>query len=141
MYLFIKRIYLLLIGSITLRYGTIPTSADTVAAAAVTATSAAGAWTFGAWAQLAATVGTAAVQIVGVSLENFTGATSQGEVEIGSGGAGAEVALIRFNATDGNFRLPNPVIVQAGTRVAARYRTSTGAADTVDVKLVVATGF
>ncbi len=141
MTIWIRRIYQLLVGSSRLRLGTLPTSADTVAAAAITLTSAAGAWTWGVWAQIAASVGTADVQLAGLTLENFTGVASQGEVEIGTGGVGAEAAVARVQIANGGGLLPHGILIPAGTRVAARYRTATGAADTVDAKLNVTTGF
>lgn len=136
----IRRIFLLLVRPTLVRYGTLPTSADTVAAAAVQLTSAAGAWTWGAWTQIAATVGTSDTQIKGITLENFIGAASEGEVEIGSGLGGFEVALARIQASNGYVTFNPAVLVLGGVRVAARYRTSTGAADNVSVKLMTATG-
>ncbi|RJO60335.1 MAG: hypothetical protein C4542_09595 [Dehalococcoidia bacterium] len=141
MMLLLRRVFNLLVRSENIRYGTLPTSADAAAAAAVTLTSAAVAWTWGNWAQIAATVGTAEVQITGGSLENFVGAASQAEIEIGIGAGAAEVAIARVQTTNAQFVFDSPIRVPAGTRVAARYRTSTGAADTVDVKLNTKTGF
>jgi len=137
----IRRIFLLLIGSSAIRHGTLPTSADAVTAAAVTLTSAAVAWTWGVWVTVAATVGTADVKLLAITLENFTGAAAQGEVEVGTGLALAEVAVMRIQSTVGGLYFPNGTLIPAGTRIAARYRTSTGAADGVDVKLNVITGF
>jgi hypothetical protein len=137
----VRRIYNNLIGTENLRYGTLPTSADGAAAAAVTLTAAA-AWTFGAWAQIAlAAVVAVETQIVGFTLENFVGAASQGEIEIGIGVAPAGAALGRYQSVYGNFILPKPIRIPAATAVVARYRTSTGAADTVDVKLNTITVF
>jgi len=139
----VKRLYNNLVGTENLRYGTLPTSADTVAANAVTLTSAAGAWTWGAWTQIAlAAVVLVETQIVAVSLENFVGAIAQGEVEIGIGVAPVGAALGRFQIAliNGN-QLVKPIRIPAATAVVARYRTSTGAADTVDAKLHTLTAF
>jgi len=142
MFQMIARLFTALINSTALRYGTFPTAADGVAAVAITIPAAAVAWTFGAWTQIVAAAGvTVEQQIVGFTLENFVGALSQGEVEIGSGAGGAEAALGRFQSTAGQYLLPSPIRVPAATRLAARYRTATGVADTVDVKLIVLTGF
>lgn len=138
---FIKRIFDLLIDTGSLVYGVLPTSADTVAAAAVQLTAAAAAWTWGVYAQIAATVGTADVQIVGVTLESFVGAATQGEVQLASGGAGSEVVFATVPIVGAVYWLPSPVKIPSGTRVAARYRTATGAADNVSVKLLTRSGF
>lgn len=140
MFAFIKRIYLLLIGTAALRYSTLPVSADGVTAAAVTATAAAVAWTWGAWAQISAAT-SADSKLVALTLEDYTGAASQGEVEIGTGAGGSESAIVRIQATAGGMQFTHPVHIASGTRVACRYRTSTGAADTVGVKLNTLTGF
>lgn len=138
----VRRLFNALVGSEDLRQGVYPTSADGVAAAAVTLTADAVAWTWGAWAQIVAAVGMAAeTQIVGFSLENFVGAASQGEVQIGSGAGAAEVALATCQVVGAVYMLPKPIRVPAATRLAARYRTSTAVADTVDIKLVTLTGF
>lgn len=124
-----------------LAYGTLPTAADGVAAAAITLTANGVAWTFGAWAEIVSAAGnTANRQIWGITLENFVGAPSQGEVEIGTGAGGAEAAFCRLPAVAGFYPLPKPRRVATGTRIAARYRVSNAAADTVDVKLCSLTG-
>lgn len=139
---YVRRLYNNLVGSDNIAYGTLPTSADGVAAAAVTLTAKAAAWTWSAaYIQIVATVGAAEVQLVGASLENFVGAAGQGEVRIGTGLAAAEVEIARFQTTNPQIILPKPIRIAAATRVAGAYRTSTGAADTVDVKLSVLTGF
>jgi len=141
MLILIRRIYNVLVGSENIRCGTLPTSADTVACAAITLTAAA-AWTWGAWVQVAlGAVLTAETQIVGFTLENMVGAPSQGEVQIGYGVAPLGTELGRFQTVYANFVLPKPIRVLAATGIVARYRTSTGAADTVDIKLNTITGF
>jgi hypothetical protein len=136
----IRRIFEALLESAGLRQGVYPTSADGVAAAAVTIAAAAAAWTWGAWTQIVAATG-AETQIVGFTLENFVGALAQGEAAIGVGGVGAEVELGRFPIVAAVYMLPKPIKVEAGVRLAARYRTSTVVADTVDIKLITLTGF
>ncbi len=137
----IRALFNLLIRSVSLVAGVLPTSADTVAAAAVTVTAAAGAWTWGAWTQIAASVGTAPVQITGFTLENPVGAAFQGEIAIGTGTAPAGAERGRWPLVAGHYVLPIPFWVAAGAGVVARLRTSTGAADTIDVKLTTQTGF
>jgi hypothetical protein len=137
----IRRIFRALLESATLRQGVYPTSADGVAAAAVTLLSAGVAWTWGAWLQIVAATG-AETQVVGFTLENFVGgAPAQGEVAIAVGGAGAEVELGRFPIVAPVYMLPKPIKVEAGVRLSGNYRTSTGIADTVDIKLITLTGF
>jgi hypothetical protein len=138
----LRRLYNNFIGSDNIVYGVLPTSADGAPATAVTLTAKNVAWTWGAWAQIAASVGTAEVQIVGATIENFVGAVTQGEVRIGTGAAGAEVEVARFQiAATPPIIFPKPIRVGAGIRVAGAYRTATGAADTVDVKLHILTGY
>ena len=138
----IRRILQAIIESDTIRQGVFPTSADGVAAAAVTLTAAGVAWTWGAYAQIVAAVGVLAeTQIEGFTLENYVGAPFQGEVIIASGAGGAEVELGRWPTNNALFHLPKPIMVPTGTRLACALRTSTGIADTVDIKLLTTTGF
>lgn len=142
MIVMVRRIFQALIESDTLRHGVFPTAATGAAAAAVTLTANAAGWTFGAWTQIVAAAGvTAETQIVGFTLENFVGAPAQGEVAIARGAGGAEVELGRFPIVSAVYMLPKAIKVQAGTRLSAAYRTANAAADTVDVKLIVLTGF
>lgn len=139
----IRRLVRLLISSTALVAGVLPTSADTVAATAITLTAAAGAWTWTVlWTQIVTAVGlTADTQITGFTLENFVGGAAQGEVAIAIGALAAEVEIGRWPIVAATYVLPRPIMVHAGTRITARYRTSTGAADTVDIKLTTLTGF
>lgn len=137
----IRRIFLILVDSRALTPGVLPTSADTVAAAALTLTAAA-AWTWGVWVEfIAAAANTVDRQITGLTLENFVGAASQGEVQIGTGAGGAEVVEGTWSVVSHYYTLPNPIRIPPATRIACRYRTSTGVADTVDAKLLTQTGF
>lgn len=136
----LRRIFNLLVRSEALRYGTVPTSADGAAAVAVTLTANAAAWTWGAYGQLIASTD-AETLVVGVNIENQVGAPGQGEIAIASGAAAAETELIRVAAVAGYVALPFPVRVANAVRLAARYRVSTGAADTADVKLHTLTRF
>ncbi len=135
----IARIFALLVNSGAITHNVYPRSADGSAAAAVTLTAHATAWTAGSYAQIVAS-SVADAWLEGVTLENFVGAASQGEVEIATGGAGSEVIIATVQATAASYRWDKASFIPAGTRIAARYRTSTGAADTVDVKLNVAEG-
>lgn len=141
MLLMIRRLFLLLVRPTFTRLGVLPTSADTVAAAAVLLAAAGGVWTWGAWTQIVAAVGvTADTLVTGLTLENFVGGPSQGEVGIAIGAGGFEVELARVPAASGYYTFPSALLVGTNTRVSARYRTSTGIADTVDVKLLTAAG-
>jgi len=142
MFQMLRRIFNAICDTRFVTHGTLPTSVDGVAAAAVTVTSLAAAWTTAAlWTVIAASSGAVDLQIVGISLENFVGALSQGEVWIGTGALGAEVELLRIPTTDAivKFEVGGPKIV-AGTRVVAKYRTATGATDSVAVKLLTRIG-
>lgn len=136
----IRRIFNAVVGIVGITIGTVPTSADTVAAAAVLITANAAAWTWGAWTQLAlAAVFATDQHLVGISLENFVGAATQGEVEIGQGVAPVGVAVARIPITAAYTPFSNGPRLLGGNGVVARYRTATVVADTVDVKVVVKT--
>jgi len=138
----IRRIFQLLVESDLLRQGVYPTSANGVAAAAQLIAAAAAAWTWGAWTQIVLGAGVAAeTQILGFSLENYVGAPAQGEVEIGYGVAPNGVLLGTFQTAWAGSLLPRPIRIPAGVGIVARYRTATGIADTVDIKLNTLTGF
>jgi len=135
----VRRIFNALLGSVGITVGTLPTSADGAAAVAITLTAAA-AWTFGAWTQIVLAAGVAGdLQLIGLTFENFVGAVAQGEVEIGMGTAPLGAAVARVQITSAYIDLTNGPRLLAGNGVVARYRTSTGVADTVDVKLIVKT--
>lgn len=141
MFQLVSRIFNAVVRTVGVTIGVLPTSADAVAAAAVQLTAAGVAWTWGAWAQVAlAAAVTANTQIIGVSLENFVGAASQGEVQIGTGTAPAGAAIITIPITSAFTPLPGGPMVLAGVGVVARYRTATGVADNVSVKLVTKLG-
>lgn len=140
MYQFVRRIYLALAEAFSLTQGVFPTSADGVSAAATALTAAAVAWTWGAWAQIVAGTGvTTDVQISGFVLDNFVGANAQGEVQIGTGAGGSEVA-IAVSPLVTQYTFPKPLGVRAGTRIAARFRTATGVADTCTIKITTLVG-
>lgn len=143
MIIMIRRIFRALITSDALRYGVYPTSADGVAAAAVTLTKNAAAWTWGVWAQIVLAAGVVAeTQIVGFSLENYVGVPAQGEIQIGFGVAPNGVVLGTYQVAQGNIIIPRPIRVPAGTGIVARYRNANAAvADTVDIKVNTVTGF
>jgi len=79
--------------------------------------------------------------VVGFTLENFVGGVTQGEVAIGFGTAPAGTEIGRFPIVGPVYILPRPIRVPAGNGIVARYRTATGVADTVDIKLITLTGF
>lgn len=142
MLLMIRRLFQAFIRPTAVRLGVFPTSADGAAALAVTVTSAAVAWTVAAlWTEIVAAAGvTVDQQLVGITLDNFVGAPSQGEVLLAVGALGSEVEIARFPATVPYYDLVPSLMVLAGQRISAKYRTSTGAADSVDVKLMMARG-
>lgn len=139
---YLRALFHLLVWPELVVRGTFPTSATDVAAAAVTLTAGVVVWRWALWSQIVAAVGvTAPTLITGLTLENFTGAASQGEIAIAIGEAGSEVEVARFPAASAYYNVFPGILVNAGTRVSARYRTTTGVADTVAVKLLTATGF
>lgn len=143
MMLLVKAIYNAIIGTGAVRSGVLPTSADGAAAAAITLTKNAVAWTWGAWAQIVAAAGlTVDTWLVGLTLENLSNpvSTIQGEVQVGTGGAGAEAAIGTYPISASVLFLPSRIRIPNGTRIAARFRSSSATADTVDVKLLTQTG-
>lgn len=144
--LLVRRLYNLLVGSDSIRYGVFPTSENWSPAAAVTVWSHSSAWAWGFWTQIAAAADvTVEQQILGATLENFYFSPSagvvEGEVEIGVGAAGAEVAVARFTIAQYQITFPRPVRISANTRIAARYRTSSTSSDPVGIKVITLTGF
>jgi len=138
----IRRIFQMLLNSGSLVQGVFPTSADGVAALAITLTKNAAAWTWGVWAQVVLAAGvTVETQVVGFTLENFVGGVTQGEVQIGSGTAPAGTVLGTFQIVSADYTLPRPIRVPAGVGLVARYRNANAVADTVDIKLNTLTGF
>jgi len=105
----------------------------------VTLTGTAGIW--GAWAgagdQIAATVGARSVHISQIDMSNPSGVVDY-EVQIGYGGAGVEVWFGAITMNLASVPLPFPLIVPAGSRLAARCRDSAGG-NTVDVKVIAYT--
>ena len=147
MLLMIRALFNLLVRSDALRQTVLPTSADTVAAAAIALTANAGAWTWGLWAEIVSAANNGADrQITGFTLELpvFGIASAQGEVQISTGAGGAEAdppSIGTFPVVAASYTLPKPIRVPAGTRLAARLRTSSAAADTLAIKLLTLTGF
>jgi len=137
----IRRIFQLLIQSNLITHGTYPRSASGAAAAAITLTAAAVAWTYGALYTVIVAATVADCQLEGVTLENFVGAASQGDVQIATGALGAETVIATVQATAGSYEFRPSTFIPAGTRLTAHYRTSTAVADSVDVKLRVIEGF
>ena len=136
----ISAIYRALVNSVGITLGVFPTSADTVAAAAITLTSAAGAWTWGVWVEIVSAAGNPNKnEVYGLTLENFVGLLGQGEVQIGTGAGGAEAAIITVPTVGADQSFP-VITVPPATRIAGRYRDSVAVANTVDVKLKVRAG-
>lgn len=112
------------------------------AAVGVTVTTSTTAWTSGAWAQLRAATGPALI-IVGVVLGG-PNASADYELDLGTGGAGAETVITTIRATCTTtatpawLMLPTPLNnVAASTRLAARLRHSGTGAATMTVSLMV----
>ena len=129
-----ERLYNALIGSDNIAYGVLPNGA-----ASVTVTAAA-AWVFGAWAEIAASVGAVDAWLYYVAMENPSAPAAGYDVGIGRGAGGAEVSIATVSLFNGVMFLPFPARIPATTRVAGRVRSSTGAADTVAVKVGIVTG-
>jgi len=135
----VRRIFRTVVMPNTVRLGTRTTSNDGVAAIATTLTSLAVPWRFGGGASVG--VGLLADGLCyGFCLENFVGAASQGEIKLQFGPTtGPEEHF--FPATEGLTLFPYP-IRQPGViaRLFGYYRTSTGAADKVDIKMLTVSG-
>lgn len=112
-----------------------------------TLTGPAGAWAYGNYAEIVAANGIAVTYwIAGINLSGFS-AQDTFQVEIATGGAGAEVpvAVVKYSAAlaveDGQiFELPVPIKVAANTRVAGRTANGGGGSKTVNCSIRVATG-
>lgn len=112
------------------------------AGAAVTAATSASAWTYGAWVTVVSS--TAAALLVEAALLVPSTGGIEGQVQIGVGGAGAEVAVatLPFNVASvvGVF-VPIPLyhfpLVASGARIATRALSGTAGAANVLVKLQV----
>lgn len=102
------------------------------AAACISVVGGTPAWTFGSWVQMLAATGGVA-QIAGIVIGvNSAGAGVEYELEIGTGGAGAETSIGRFRdriPSGGNggpslYLLPAPIDnVPSGARLSCRVRT------------------
>lgn len=117
----------------------------------VTVTGAAGANAKGAWAVVAATVGSADVLVTGMfaTLDQV----DDYHFDLGSGAAGAEVVLVanvpmsRIQVTavgqllQGPHFWPFAVLVKAGVALSARLASVGGGSDTALVTAMTATGF
>ena len=130
----VRRQYNALINSGNVAFGVFPNGA---AAIALTA---AAAWVFGAWVEIVATVGGADVWFIGVAVGAFSAPAADYDVGIGTGAGAAEVSFLSLPCWAPVIFIPFPRLIAAATRIAGRVRTSSGAADTMTVKVLVATG-
>jgi len=130
--LLLARLHQIFAGSEALRYVTLP------AGAALTVLTGGIAYTFGAWAQLAASVGAADVWLCGIHMANPSLAVDY-EVDIGIGGGGAETTRAQVDFSVGYLPLQYPIRLPAASRLAARSRDATGAG-TCAVKAQLITG-
>ena len=127
-----KALYNALINSGSITYDVLPDGATST-----TLTSGTSSWGYGSWAQIASSVGTSDVWIVGVCFENPSD-NVEFDVDLGTGASGSESAIGTFPVIAAFFPLPYPIKVSSGTRLAGRCRSSTTTADTIDVKVVIA---
>jgi hypothetical protein len=111
------------------------------AAAGITVTSGGSAWANGTWAQLRAATG-AALVIVGIVF-GAPSATAEYELDLGTGGAGAEAVITTLRLALSNQGMPSVLMlptpldnVAASTRLAARLRCAT-ASSTMVVSIMV----
>lgn len=131
----VRRIYNALIGSDNIRYAVLPDGA-----ASVTLTAKAVAWTYDAWAQIAASVGAVDGWLYYVAMENPSNPAAGYDVNIGSGAVASEVSLATVSFFNPVMPLPFPIRIAATTRVAGRTRSSTGVADTIAAKVGIIQG-
>lgn len=130
-----QRLYNALVGSGNISYATLPDGA-----ASITLTAQAVAWTYGAWAEIVASVGAADAWLVGVGIEAPSDPAAGYDVDIGDGAAGSEVSIAEVPFFTALYNLPFPARILAATRLAGRTRSSTGVADTIGVKVVIILG-
>lgn len=106
------------------------------AAGAVAVTAGGSAWTNGAWVQLLAATSASAV-LLGINAISSGSGNREYEVEIGTGGAGAEITFATLAFHHGNISGPNvwlfPIPISGianGARIAARIRCATASSST-----------
>ena len=98
--------------------------------------------TFGSYAALATTVGSADVWLCG-ALNTDGSVDTDGKVELATGASGSETAKIVMphNGTaEVNWAFPFPLRVPSGTRLAGRIKTGDTTAGTIDSIAFYATG-
>ena len=129
----VRRLYNALINSGNIRYTVLPAGAGSVALTA------AGAWAWGAQAQVAASVGAVDAWLCQVAMENPSAPAAGYDVDImvGTAPAGVHLAEVPFFASLVN--LPFPIYIAATIGVVGRTRSSIGAA-TIAVKVGVIIG-
>lgn len=130
--LLLARLHNIFAGSEALRYVTLP------AGAALTVLTGGAAYTWGVWAQLAASIGAADMWLCGLYMANPSLAVDY-EVDIGIGAGGAEVTRAQVDFSVGYLQLAYPVRLPAASRLAGRCRDATGAG-TCAVKAQLITG-
>lgn len=104
------------------------------------------AWTSGAWSQVLAST-SEDDSIIGYLAGSGTAAFWEGEIDIGTGGAGSEVVVatipvefawttnVGYSVVLPAF-LPSPIEIPSGTRVAVRVRSSSTTGRPADIKLI-----
>jgi hypothetical protein len=98
--------------------------------------------TFGSYAALATTVGSADVWLCGALIADGS-VDIDSKVELATGASGSETAKIVMphnGTTDGTWSFPYPLRVPSGTRLAGRVKTGDTTAATNDVVAFYATG-
>ncbi len=110
-------------------------------AASITLTATAGVWTYGLGATIAAaTVLTADAWLYRIDWENLSAPAAAYQIQIGYGVALSETWIAAAPVIGAHYDLPY-IRIPAGTRIAGRCASSTGAADTIAVKIGLIQGF
>lgn len=127
---FVKRLHNIFVTNDQVRYSVLP-----VAAIPIVTTGGAG-WAYGAYVEIAASVGTVDAWICGI--ETATVAIDDFELEIAKGLIAAPIPIAVVVPNSPTIWLPYPQKIVAGTRLSARSRSNAGG-NTVEVKLLIAT--
>lgn len=125
----IGRTFNLLVGSDNIRHVVLPDLA-----VGITLTAKNVAWNYGAWAQIAATVGVAEFWLTDIFWSDLSAPAAGYQVDIGVGGGGAEATRAAKPVFGPSVHIL-PVRIDGGTRIAGRCASSTGVADTIVVKV------
>ncbi len=123
------------VGSDNVRYIVLPSLA-----ASITLTATAGVWTYGLGATISAGL-TADAWLWHIDWENLSAPAAAYQVQIGYGVALSETWIAAAPVIGAHYDLPHAIRIPAGTRIAGRCASSSGAADTIAVKIGLIQGF